>query len=221
MKKNIPTDNPREDWTLEQLGQFAQQIAKRTAHDAWLLGRAYTIAKAKAKAEGKMIEKWRNEWLPFLSQPTLSRYEAVSKLSEEEVKDKGLTDVYRLIGIAPKKTDPAEADAGGETKAISTDLASACESPQKTSSAEAEHTPTDPAPASEPPQASPLKVVPAEPEVEPDSVLKRLAPVVALLGSILRDMPSLDVTDDATGALDDAATLLQKVRAGLEQKAAA
>ena len=66
MKKNIPTDNPREDWTLEQLGQFAQQIAKRTAHDAWLLGRAYTIAKAKAKAEGKKIETWRKEWLPFL-----------------------------------------------------------------------------------------------------------------------------------------------------------
>ena len=138
------------------------------------------------------------------------------------MKDKGLTDVYRLIGIAPKKTDPAEADAGGgENKAISTDLAPACEPPQKTSRAEAEHTPTDPAPASEPPQASPLKVVPAEPEGEPDSLLKRLAPVVALLHSILRDMPSLDVTDDATVALDDAATLLQKVRAGLEQKAAA
>ncbi len=53
MKKNIPTDSPREDWTLEQLGQYAQQIAKRTAHDAWLLGRAYTIAKAKARGRGQ------------------------------------------------------------------------------------------------------------------------------------------------------------------------
>jgi hypothetical protein len=214
MKKNNPTDSPREDWSLEQLGQFAQQIAKRTAHDAWLLGRAYGIAKAKAKAEGEKIETWHKEWLPFVSQPTLSRYEAVSKLPEEEVVDKGLTEVYRLIGIVPKKASPAEADAP-------TSPPTAGGSPQKLSPAEAEDAPTDPASAGKPPQSLAYKVVPAEPEGEPDSLLKRLAPVVALLLSIVRDLPSLDVTNDPTSAITDAMILLQQVRAGLEKTAAA
>lgn len=213
MKTNLPTDSPCEDWTLDELGQFAQRIAKRTAHDAWLLGRAYTIAKQKAKTEGKKIETWQKEWLPFLSQPTLSRYEAVSKLPEEEVTGKRLTEAYRHLGIVPKKASPDEANAP-------TSPAPAGDSPQKTSPAEAEDTPTEPAPAGKSPQPPAYSVVPAEPEGEPDSLLKRLAPVVALLLSIVRDLPSLDTTDSTT-ALDDAALLLQKVRAGLEQKMAA
>src|SRR5205807_4655498 len=99
MEKNLSNEIPRDNWTLDQLGQFAQQLAKRTAHDAWLLGRAYSIAKAKAKAEGQKIEEWRQHWIPFLSQPTLSRYEAVGKPPEEDVKDKSITEVYRLLGL--------------------------------------------------------------------------------------------------------------------------
>jgi hypothetical protein len=214
MNNILPTDTPREDWTLDQLGQFAQQIAKRTAHNAWLLGRAYTIAKAKAKAEGKKIETWQKEWLPFVSQPTLSRYEAVSKLPEEEVVDKGLTEVYRLIGIVSKKTGPAEADAP-------TNPFPAGESQQKTSLAEAEDASTEAALEGEPQQATTFKVLPVEPAGEPDSLLKRLAPVVALLTSIVRDLPSLDTTLDATSAINDTMALLQQIRAGLEQKVAA
>ncbi len=193
MKKNLSNETPHEDWTLEHLGKFAQQVAKRTAHDAWLLGRAYTIAKAQAKAEGQKIEEWRKQWLPFLSQPTLSRYEAVGKLPEDDVREKSITEVYKLLGFAPQKFSPTEN----------------------------KDAPSDPASASEPPQPPAYNIVPAEPEVEPDSLLKRLASVVTLLHSIIRDMPSLDRSEDATGALDDAAILLQKVRAVLEQKAAA
>jgi hypothetical protein len=214
MNNILPTDTPREDWSLEELGQFAQQIAKRNAHDAWLLGRAYTIAKAKAKAEGKKIETWQKEWLPFLSQPTLSRYEAVSKLPEEEVTGKRLTEVYRLLCIVPQKTAPDEAHAA-------TTSLPASESPQKTRPAEAEDASTAPAPEGEPQQPAAFKVLPAEPEGEPDSLLKRLAPVVALLHSIVRDVPSLDTTLDATPAIASAMALLQQVRAGLEQKVAA
>ncbi len=214
MKKKLPTDSPHDDWTLEQLGQFAQQIAKRTAHDAWLLGRAYTIAKAKAKAEGKKIETWHKEWLPFVSQPTLSRYEAVSKLAEEEVMGKGLTEVYRLIGIVAKKTSPDE-------EHTPTNLPPGGESQQKTSPAEAEESLADPGPEGKPQQATALKVLPAEPTAEPDLLLERLAPVVGLLTSIVRDLPSLDTTLDATPAINDAVGLLEQVRAGLENTAAA
>ena len=47
MNDTPSNDTPREDWTLDQLGRFANRIAKRTAHDVWLLGRAFTIAKEK------------------------------------------------------------------------------------------------------------------------------------------------------------------------------
>lgn len=214
MKKNLSNQSPREDWTLEELGQFAQQVAKRTAHDAWLLGRAYAIAKAKAKAEGQKIEAWRKEWVPFLSQPTLSRYEAVSKLPEDGVKGKGLTDVYRLIGLAPQKTAPAVA-------AEPTNAPPAGDSAPGGRPAEAEHAATGPFLAGVSPQPPAYTVVPAEAAGEADSLLKRLASVVALLHSIVIDMPSLDVTDDATPAVNDAISLLQQVRAELEQKAAA
>lgn len=214
MKKNLLNQNPHEDWTLDELGQFAQQIAKRSAHDAWLLGRAYGIAKAKAKAEGKKIEAWRKEWLPFLSQPTLSRYEAVAKLPEDEVKGKGLTEVYRLIGLAPQQTSRTEANAP-------TNPPPAGESPQKTNAVETEEPRTAPESEGVSQPTTALKMLPAEPEVEPDSLLKRLASVVTLLHSILNDLPTLDTTLDATPAIDDAITLLQQVRAGLGQKAAA
>lgn len=214
MNNNFPTDTPREDWSLDQLGQFAQQIAKRTAHNAWLIGRAYTFAKQKAKAEGRKIEAWQKEWLPFLSQPTLSRYEAVSKLAEEEVTGKQLTEVYRLLGLVARKTSPAEADA-------QTNPSPAGESPNTTTPAQVEPTRGDPAPNGEPQQPAAFKVLPAAPKGEPDSLLKRLAPVVALLTSIVRDLPSLDTTLDATPAIDDATALLRLVRAGLARPVAA
>ncbi len=214
MKKNLSNQNPHQDWTLEQLGQYAQQLAKRNAHDAWLLGRAYTIAKVKAKAEGKKIEAWRREWLPFLSQPTLSRYEAVAKLPEDEVKGKGLTEVYRLIGLAPQQTSRTEANAP-------TNPPPAGESPQKTSAVETEEPRTAPVSEGVSQPTTAFKMLPDEPEVEPDSLVKRLALVVTLLHSILNELPTLDTTLDATPAIDDAAHLLEQLRAGLEQKAAA
>jgi hypothetical protein len=214
MKKNQSNSTPHEDWSLDQLGRFAQQIAKRTAHNAWLLGRAYTIAKARAKAEGKKIESWRSEWVPFLSQPTLSRYEAVAKLPEDDVKDKGLTDVYRLLGLAPQQTNRTEADAP-------TNLPPAGESPNNAGAASIAEPQTLSASEGVPHRTTPLKVLSSEPESEPDSLLKRLAPVVALLHSILRDLPSLDTTLDATPAIKDAALLLEQLRAGLVNNVAA
>lgn len=197
MNENFLNQEPNQNWTLEELGKFAQQLAKRTAYDAWRLGRAYSIAKAKAKAEGKKIEEWRRQWLPFLSQPTLSRYEAVGRLPEEEVKDKSITEVYMNLGLAPKKSpsQPEEAgDSNGEPSS--------------------ERKPADEATA-----GGTLKMVP----VEPDSALKRVAKVVNLLHSIVKDLPNLEVGN--AGALDaavqEACDLLQQVRIAVHQRAVA
>ncbi len=199
MTNNNFPQSPREDWTLDELGQFAQQIAKRTAHDAWLLGRAYTIAKAKAKAEGLKIEEWRQQWIPFLSQPTLSRYEAVGKLPEEDVKDKSITDVYRLLGLVRERPSTERAAEGRASTPPSPDSASGDDRPA----------------------GDTLKVVHAQPV----SLLERVASVVSLLRSLVNDLPSLVVTNEDSHALDDAlhdaSSLLRTIRASVDQRAVA
>ncbi len=193
------TQSPREDWTLDQLGQFAQQLAKRTAHDAWLLGRAYSIAKAKAKAEGQKIEEWRQQWIPFLSQPTLSRYEAVGKLPEDDVKDKSVTEVYRLLGLVRERPSTERAAEGQ----VST--------PSSPDSATGEDRPSD----------DTLKVVHAQPA----SLLERVASVVNLLHRVVNDLPSLPVTNEDARALEDAlhdaSSLLRAIRVSVDQRAVA
>ncbi|MFO0806157.1 MAG: hypothetical protein U0791_23895 [Gemmataceae bacterium] len=198
MQNNLPNDAPRDNWTLEELGLFAQQVAKRTARDAWLLGRAYGIAKAKAKAEGKKIETWRRKWLPILSQPTLSRYEAVSKLPEDAVVGKGLTEVYRLLGLAPQKASPTASDSGVET-------------PPATDAA------TEVAPTAD----GPIR----ESHPEPDSLLKRVAKVATLVRSLVTDLSSLEAKADDAEALDtaihDAIELLNRLRYSVLRREAA
>ena len=189
MQNNLSNEAPRDNWSLEELGQYAQQVAKRTARDAWLLGRAYAIAKAKAKAEGKKIEAWRRKWLPVLSQPTLSRYEAVSKLPEDAVVGKGLTDVYRLLGLAPQKASPTASDSDVETPHV-TDAA------------------MEIAPTADGPNR--------ESHPEPDSLLKRVAKVATLVRSLVTDLSSLEAKADDAEALDtaihDAIELLNRLR---------
>lgn len=198
MQLTLSNDAPRDNWTLDELGQFAQQVAKRTARDAWLLGRAYGIAKAKAKAEGKKIEAWRRKWLPVLSQPTLSRYEAVSKLPEDAVTGKGLTDVYRLLGLAPQKVSATMSDGDVET-------------PPATDAA------TEVAPTAG--EAG------RESHPEPDSLLKRVAKVATLVRSLVTDLSSLDAKADDAEALDnaihDAIELLNRLRASVFRPEAA
>jgi hypothetical protein len=194
----LPNDAPRDNWTLEELGLYVQQVAKRKARDAWLLGRAYAIAKAKAKAEGKKIEVWRRKWLPVLSQPTLSRYEAVSKLPEDAVVGKGLTDVYRLLGLAPQKTSTTASDSDVET-------------PPATDAA------TEVAPTAD----GPIR----ESHPEPDSLLKRVAKVATLVRSLVTDLSSLDAKADDAEALDtaihDAIELLNRLRTSVLRREAA
>lgn len=212
MTDNLPNDTPHEGWTLDELGRFAQRIAKRTAHDAWLLGRAYTIAKKKAKAEGKRIDKWRKEWLPFLSQPTLSRYEAVSRLTEDEVRDKGLTDVYRLLGAVPQKSPPAP-DKGLAESATTRKVPAPNE--ERTTS------PTEPAPHKNPASGGTPKVV----QPEPDSLLMRVAKVATLVRLLVNDLSDLDAKADDAQALDealhDAIDLLNRLRSSVGRKEAA
>ena len=209
MNDTPSNDSPREDWSLDQLGRFANRIAKRTAHDAWLLGRAFTFAKAKAKAEGQKIEEWRKEWLPFMSQPTLSRYEAVGKLTEDEVKGKGLTEVYRLLELVPQKpSEPAPSiEASG---ADSSD-------PVPDADDSADETPNA-IPESKPASGCTPKVV----YCEPDSVLKRVATVATLVRSVLNDLASLDAKAEDADALDealhDAIDLLNRLRSSLGRK---
>ena len=191
MKTNLPTDSPRR-LDPRRTRPVRPADRQRTAHDAWLLGRAYTIAKQKAKTEGKKIETWQKEWLPFLSQPTLSRYEAVSKLPEEEVTGKRLTEAYRHLGIVPKKASPDEADVPTSPAPV----AIRRRRPALLRPRHPDRAGPEASPRSRPPTGRRSRRAQGAALFPP----KRLAPAVALLLSIVRDLPSLDTTDSATVA---------------------
>lgn len=187
--KLIPSDN----WSLNRLGKFAQKIAKRNAHDCWLLGCAYGLAKAKAKAEGQMIEEWRKQWIPFLSQPTLCRYEAVSKMPEEEVMDKSVTEVYRLLGLAPKKPSTEDADNGTGA-------------PSTTASPEGHTT---------------LNMVPSEPDSLLKRVASIVTMLDCLVNDLDNLDVKAEGTQSLDDALDECFNLLDKIRGSVRQQGVA
>src|SRR4051794_2390376 len=66
-----------EEMTEYQLGRLANYYGRRGAAEAWKIGRIAELAKAKCKRG--QFDVWRMTHLPFISQPTLSRYRKLSK----------------------------------------------------------------------------------------------------------------------------------------------
>src|SRR4051812_14443613 len=102
--------------------------------------------------------------LPSLSQPTLSRYEVVGRLSEKDVRGKGVTEVYRILGIVPPKAAAKVGRRGAAAR-------------------------TCPPTHAVPTRGGTSKPVPVG---EPDSVLKRVATVATLVRSLVDNLADLD-----------------------------
>jgi hypothetical protein len=88
---------PSVDWDSATLGKFAANAARRSAEHAWELGRALKLAKTVTKREGIKFGEWAETWVPNLKERTRQRYMKLGELDYDDVKAKGLDEVYRLL----------------------------------------------------------------------------------------------------------------------------
>jgi hypothetical protein len=101
-KFNQNASAPSNEWSLKELGQYAQHQDKKIVETVWRLGQALIIAKAKCK-HGEWA-KWQAEYIPELSVSTIGNYRRVAEMPFDEVTGKKLSVVYQILGIAkPKK----------------------------------------------------------------------------------------------------------------------
>lgn len=97
-----PVNRPSAEWTLDQLGHFAAVVGRKNAEHAWELGRALFLAQKKTGKGGKWTA-WADKWVPWIKERTRQRYMNVGQLDYEDVKGKGLDEVYKLLSPPPKK----------------------------------------------------------------------------------------------------------------------
>ena len=99
--------------TLEEIGKWIQSSFKASAEDAWEKGRAFKLAKAKAK---RNFGQWSRTWIPFLSERTIQRNMNVAELPKDDVKGLDVSEVYRLLQSDPKKEEGKSNKKEGDKK---------------------------------------------------------------------------------------------------------
>ena len=98
----MTTHLPDENWTLERLGKFCSQSQKKMAVDAWRFGHALNLARDK-QSHGDW-QKWKKQYVPYLSNGSEYRLRKLAEMfTEEELDGVGLTEAYRLLGLAAPK----------------------------------------------------------------------------------------------------------------------
>ena len=97
---------PDASWPLDRLGHFCGRIIRRQAADAWLLGRAFSVARGKIKHGGWMA--WVKVNCPGIGPKTVNRYKLLAeRLSLAEVRGVGLTECYQRAGMITTTTTTA------------------------------------------------------------------------------------------------------------------
>src|SRR5271155_4429548 len=87
---------PDETWSLEQLAAFCAHKIRRWATEAWLMGKAFTIAQSKVVHGGWKIWQKANNFSPSMTE----RYMNVFRESTlEEIDGLTLTEACRMLGI--------------------------------------------------------------------------------------------------------------------------
>src|SRR4051812_5193449 len=89
---------PDESWTNDRLAEFCGLVGRRHAEDAWLIGKAFAVVKARLE-HGKWLS-WVREHCPGLSRGTANRYMLLAeRCTLDEVRGQGLTECYRRAGM--------------------------------------------------------------------------------------------------------------------------
>lgn len=87
-------ERPSAEWTLEELGAFANKTLRKSAEVSWELGRSLVLAKEKAN---RQFEQWAKLYVPELKTRTRQRYMAVGRLDYDDVKGKSVSEIYTLL----------------------------------------------------------------------------------------------------------------------------
>jgi hypothetical protein len=97
---------PETDWGMDKLGEFASKLGRRTALDAWRLGRACEIVFNKCDGDRQKWGEWLKHYIPFAGHSTVDRYITLSKRFPDPTKleDMALTEAYYQSGILLKRT---------------------------------------------------------------------------------------------------------------------
>ena len=89
---------PDESWSFDRLAEFCGLVCRRQAEDAWLIGKAFAVVKARLE-HGKWLS-WVKEHCPGLSRKTANRYMLLAeRCTLDEVRGQGLTECYRRAGM--------------------------------------------------------------------------------------------------------------------------
>src|SRR5271170_708429 len=93
------TNGPKEKWSLKRLGDFCVARRSRLAEDAWWIGKAILLAKAKTK-HGEFGE-WKQKH--GFSDAIASRYMRLAQKHEtpEQIEGRKVTEVLVEEGILP------------------------------------------------------------------------------------------------------------------------
>lgn len=103
--KNDPT-LPQETWTKVQLENYCKDQCKRSALEAWKLGRALHFAR-----EIYVMRRHWKTWLkancPGLAYPTLMRYKALYEKTKDEegIKEMNISESYERTKITHRSKD--------------------------------------------------------------------------------------------------------------------
>lgn len=105
---------PEERWSLKMLADFCRFALRRHAVDAWFIGKALALARAKQKEERQWL-KWLAEEVGGVSKSSAYRFLKIHELlTLEDVKGKTLGEVYELLrNIAHPDAAPEEAGSQG------------------------------------------------------------------------------------------------------------
>jgi hypothetical protein len=101
---------PDESWELPDLATFILAKFRRSGEDGWWIGKAIDIAHEKHKVERHWL-RWLKEDVEGLSKSTAYRYmDIYHTFSLEQVKDKPLGALYKLMACNDDDDDPENVD---------------------------------------------------------------------------------------------------------------
>ncbi len=103
-----PEAMPDDSWDLPVLAEFIAHTARRNGRDAWVIGKALYIARAKHTRDRDWLQ-WLRKDVPEISKSTAYRYIDVHKsFSWEQVHDTPLSVLYQLMKLQDDDEEPEE-----------------------------------------------------------------------------------------------------------------
>lgn len=102
---DITSCNPDESWDLDRLAEFCKATLRRTATDAFRLGKALSLSRDKQKEDRNWLT-----WLKGIPMPKSTAYrymDLAAKFTPTQIKNLTLSDAYRILAKVRAAHAPA------------------------------------------------------------------------------------------------------------------